>query len=320
MRRRPAHRRTVHTFPRWEALGHAVTGLEALEPRQLMAADLAITLTDDLVAGVTRQYYTPGSQVVYTLKVTNTGDAAATAARLTTSLAPAITQATWTAAYSGVGTQGNLTYDDNGTPRPVANVRAGMGNLDMDLTVAAGGTATFTIIATVAAAATGDLVSGAQVTLGGVTRSATDTDTFVPRSAAVTAEAGWAGDSLVRLDDPVTGETRATAFAFEPGFKGGVSAALGDIDGDGCAEIVCTPGRGRVGEVVVFRQVVDGAGRVTLVKDASFGSLVPFAGWRRGLEVVAGDFDGDGADDVAVAQTGGAAAIAVLRALPLGPQ
>jgi FKBP-type peptidyl-prolyl cis-trans isomerase len=47
---------------------------------------------------------------------------------------------------------------------------------------------------------------------------------------------------------------------------------------------------------------------------------VPFAGWRRGLEVVAGDFDGDNADDVAVAQTGGAGAIAVLRAVPLGPQ
>ena len=317
-RRPPATRRSSHALLRWEALGHGVTGLEALESRQLMAANLAITLSDDLVAGITRQYYTPGSQVVYTLKVTNTGDTAATGAKLTTTLAPAITQATWTAAYSA-GTQGNLTYDDNGTPRPVANVRAGMGDLDMDLTVAAGGTATFTIIATVGAAASGNLVSSAQVVLGGTTRSASDTDTFVPQSAVVTSDAGWASDSLVRLVDPTTGATRAQAFAFEPGLKTGVNAAMGDLDGDGKAEIICTPGRGRLGEVVVFRQDVAGSGGVSLVKDASFGSLVPFAGWRRGLEVVTGDFDGDGADDVAVAQTG-RDAIAVLRAVPLGPE
>ena len=318
-RRRPAQRRSAHSLLRWESLGHAVTGLEALEQRQMMAANLAITLTDDLVAGIERQYYTPGSQVVYTLKVTNTGDTAATGATLTTALAPAISQATWTAAYSP-GTQGSMTYDDAGTQRPVANVRAGMGNLDMDLTVAAGGTATFTIIATVGAAATGNLVSRAQVVLGDVTRSATDTDTFVPQSAVVTSAAGWTSDSLVQLVDPATGSTLEQAFAFEPGLKTGVNAAMGDLDGDGKAEIICTPGRGRLGEVVVFRQVVNGSGNVTLVKDASFGSLVPFAGWRRGLEVVAGDFDGDGDDDVAVAQTGGAGAIAVLRAVPLGPQ
>ena len=209
-RRPPATLRSSHALLRWEALGHGVTGLEALESRQLMAANLAITLSDDLVAGITRQYYTPGSQVVYALKVTNTGDTAATGAKLTTTLAPAITQATWTAAYSA-GTQGNLTYDDNGTPRPIANVRAGMGDLDMDLTVAAGGTATFTIIATVGAAASGNLVSSAQVVLGGTTRSASDTDTFVPQSAAVTSDAGWASDSLVRLVDPTTGATRAQA-------------------------------------------------------------------------------------------------------------
>lgn len=304
-RRRPAHRRSAHSLLRWEALGHAVTGLEPLEQRQLLAADLAITLTDDLVAGVERQYYTPGSQVVYTLKVTNTGTSAATGAKLTTMLAPAITQATWTAAYSGTGTQGDLTYDDAGTPRPVPNVRAGMGNLDMDLTVAAnGGTATFTIIATVRPAATGTLVSSAQVVLGDVTRSATDTNLFLPQSAVVTSDAGWASDSLVRLVDPATGATRTQALAFEPGLKTGVNAALGDLDGDGRAEIICTPGRGQLGEVVVFRQNVDGSGDVRLVRDTSFGSLVPFAGWRRGLEVVAGDFDGDGADEVAVAQTG----------------
>jgi uncharacterized repeat protein (TIGR01451 family) len=318
-RRRPAERRSAHSLLRWESLGHAVTGLEALEQRQMMAANLAITLTDDLVAGIERQYYTPGSQVVYTLKVTNSGSDPANNAKLTTTLAPAITQATWTAAYSS-GTRGDLTYDDAGTPRPVANVRAGMGNLDVDLTVAAGGTATFTIIATVGAAATGNLASSAQVVLGGVTRSATDTDTFVPPSAVVTSAAGWTSDSLVQLVDPATGSTLAQAFAFEPGLKTGVNAAMGDLDGDGKAEFICTPGRGRLGEVVVFRQDVDGSGAVTLVKDASFGSLVPFAGYRRGLEVVAGDFDGDGDDDVAVAQTGGAGEIAVLRAVPLGPQ
>lgn len=318
-RRRPPCR-SPHTLLRWEALGNSVTGLEALESRRLLAANLSISLSDNLVAGVERQYYSPGSQVVYTLKVTNTGDTSATATRLTTALAPAITQATWTAAYSGVGTQGDLSYDDNGTPRPVPNVRAGMGDLDMSLTVAAGGSATFTIIATVAGTATGNLVSRAQVDAGSGPLATTDTDRCVPQSLAVASDAGWTSTSLVRLVDPTTGATRAQAFAFEPGLKTGVRAAMGDLDGDGKPEVVCTPGRGRLGEVIVLRQVVDGSGGLRLEKDASFGSLVPFAGSRYGLEVVTGDFNGDGADDVAVAQAGGDGAIRVYRSNPLGQQ
>ena len=91
-RRRPRLRPGGRGLHAWETLGHGGTGLEPLEARMLMAADLAVTLDDNIIVGVVRSYYQPGSQITYTLKVTNSGDADATAARLTTSLAGAITQ------------------------------------------------------------------------------------------------------------------------------------------------------------------------------------------------------------------------------------
>jgi uncharacterized repeat protein (TIGR01451 family) len=70
-------------------------GLEQLEQRSLMAADLVVTLNDNTAASVDRTFYSPGSQVVYTLTVENKGDATATDALIKTSLASAITGATW---------------------------------------------------------------------------------------------------------------------------------------------------------------------------------------------------------------------------------
>ncbi len=309
----------------WETLGHGVTGLESLESRVLMAADLAVTLDDNMVADVVRSYYQPGSQITYTLKVTNSGDADATGARLTTSLAGGITQATWTAAYS-TDASGSLSYDDAGTPRTVPNVRAGTGDLDIVLNIPRDGSATFTIVATVGRAATGDLVSSATIDLDGdpsttTDRSqATDTDTFVPKSIVVSDDAGWTSTSLVRLVDPATGGPLASAYAFEAGFKTGVRSAMGDLDADGKAEIVCVPSYGRVAEIVVFRQDIGVGGSVTLVKDTSY-NLRPFGSdYRRGLNVVVADFTGDGRDDVAVAKSSGSGDVKIYESNPAGPE
>ena len=66
--------------------------LEQLEQRSLMAADLVVAFNDNIAANVDKAFYTPASQVVYTLTLENKGDATATDAALTTSLASAITQ------------------------------------------------------------------------------------------------------------------------------------------------------------------------------------------------------------------------------------
>ena len=122
-------------------LGLGIHGHEWLEQRALMAADLAITLTDGLA------YYLPGGQTAYVLTIRNTGDATATKAALTASLPAAITQSTWTAAYAGGGTG------------PVV----GAGRIDTDITLPAGAQATFTVLSTVSPTATGPLAVTARV-------------------------------------------------------------------------------------------------------------------------------------------------------------
>ena len=291
----------------WErlGLGLGLGDLEQLEQRSLMAADLVLSFNDNIAANVDRMFYSPGSQVVYTLTLENKGDATATDAALTTSLASAITQNTWTAAYTGGAT----------------GTTSGTGDLDTKITLAANGKAVFTIVANVGTAATGDLVSSATVVAASgetntANNSATDTDRFVPRSIAVADDASWSSTSLVRLVNPVTGSMIAQAFAFEPDFKTGVRTAIGDLNADGKNELVAVPFYGRVGEIVVFQQVVAGDGTVTLFKDASY-SLQPFGPqYDRGLNVVVADFTGDGLDDVGVSKAYGNGQVKIYESTP----
>jgi uncharacterized repeat protein (TIGR01451 family) len=313
-KRSRAYRGTLRSRRRglgsWERLGLGMeglgaVGLEHLEQRALMAADLFVALNDNIVANVDRTFYSPASQVVYTLTVENKGDATATDAVLTTSLATAITQKTWTAAFSGGAT----------------GTTVGAGDLNTKVTLPANGKAVFTIIANVGASATGDLVSSATVAAASgetntADNSATDTDRFVPKSIAVADDAGWSSTSLVRLVNPATGSMIAQAFAFEPDFKTGVRTALGDLNGDGKVEMVAVPDYGRTGELAVFQQNVASDGTVTLVKDARY-SLQPFgAAYDRGLNVAVGDFTGDGRVDVAVSKSFGAGDVKIYESTP----
>ena len=291
----------------WErlGLGLGLGDVEQLEQRSLMAADLVLAFNDNIAANVDRTFYSPASQVVYTLTLENKGDATATDALLATSLASAITQKTWTAAFTG----------------GVTGTTVGAGDLNTKVTLPANGKAVFTIVANVGSAATGDLVSSATVAAASgetntANNSATDTDRFVPKSIAVADDAGWSSSSLVRLVDPSTGEMIAQAFAFEPDFKTGVRTALGDLNADGKNELVAVPNYGRVGQIVVFTQNVASNGTVTLVKDASY-HLQPFgADYDRGLNVVVADFTGDGRDDVGVSKSYGTGDVKIYESTP----
>ncbi len=270
-----------------------------------MAADLVVAFNDNIAANVDKAFYTPASQVVYTLTLENKGDATATDAALTTSLASAITQKTWTATFTGGAT----------------GAAVGAGDLNSKVTLPANGKAVFTIIADVGAAATGDLVSSASVAAANgetnvADNSATDTDRFVPKSLAVADDAGWSSTSLVRLVNPATGTLIAQAFAFEPDFKLGVRTALGDLDGDGKVEMVAVPNYGRVGKLVVFQQNVASDGTVTLVKDARY-HLQPFGRhYNLGLNLAVGDFTGDGLNDVAVSKSFGNGEVKIYGSTP----
>ena len=304
-----ARRSTLRSMRRglgaWERLGLGLGDVEQLEQRSLMAADLVVALNDNIAANVDTTFYSPASQIVYTLTLENKGDATATDAVLTTSLANAITQKTWTAAFTGGAT----------------GTSVGAGDLNTKVTLPANGKAVFTIIANVGTAATGDLVSSASVAAASgetntANNSATDTDRFVPKSIAVADDAGWSSTSLVRLVTPATGAMIAQAFAFEPDFKTGVRTALGDLNGDGKVELLAVSNYGRTAELAVFQQNVASDGTVTLVKDARY-NLQPFgAAYNRGLNLAVADFTGDGLNDVAVSKSFGTGEVKVYESTP----
>jgi len=295
--------RAQSCFGNWERLG--LSGGEVLESRTLMAADLAVSFHDNLVPAIERNYYSPGSQVVYTLTIENNGDATAASAAVTTSLSPAITQDTWTAAYAGGATGASV----------------GAGNINTPINLPAGGKATFTIVSQISTLATGPLVSTASVTtatgeVNTANNSATDTDLFVPQSIAVSSGTAYGSTSLVRLVTPTTGAPVAAAYAYETQFNTGVRTALAQLDGSGKAHLVCVPNYNRVADLVVFRQDISADGQVTLVKETRF-SLSPFgAAYRNGMNVAVGDFDGNGLEDIAFAKSSGDGAIRIYTSTP----
>ena len=294
-RRGTLRQRGLQRLGRWESLGlgmgERLGGSEALEARMMLAADLAISFENDIFACVEREYATAGSQVTYTVVIENVGDQAATGASLDVSLPAAISQATWTAAYAG------------GANGPVV----GAAGPDTLLNLPAGSSATFTVVATIAADATGELVATATASQGSQTVSATDTDRLLPASLAVSDEAGWGSTSRVRIVDATTGDVLSEFDAFEPGFQGGVQTVLADLNGDGRNEVIAASGRGRIAEWRVFSQDA-GGDYVQTASGRPFGD-----GWKGGLSLAAGDFDGDSRIDIAASKAMGDGEVRVFR-------
>lgn len=287
-RRRALPRRSTHTLLRWETLGHSVTGLEALEARQVLAADLAVELAPPA-------FYAPATQGSYTVIVKNLGTTAVTGASLTTALASQFRDPVWTAAYS------------TGASGPVSG--AGQIATGDVLSIPQGGSATFSIIGTFAADAEGVASSTATVAATGDTTPANDsvtrTQVLVPKSILVTDAAGWTSSSIVRVVDPATGSVRTQFDAFPGGYRGGVQAVLGDLDGNGLSEIIVTPGKGIAGVVKVFTL---GGVELTSYQITPFGPQ-----WTGGVNLAVGDVDGDRLADIVVSRATGDGEVRVFR-------
>lgn len=67
----------------------------------------------------------------------------------------------------------------------------------------------------------------------------------------IIAGAGYGGGPQLNIFN-IQGELVSTFFAFDKNFRGGVQIALGDINGNGKKEIICTPGPGGGPQVRVF--------------------------------------------------------------------
>ena len=287
-RRRATPRRSSHTLLRWETLGHSVTGLEMLEARQVLAADLAVEI-------VAPAFYSPATQGAYTVVVRNLGTTDIAGASLTTALAGQFRDPIWLAAYS------------TGASGPVSG--AGQIATGDTLSIPQGGSATFSIIGTFTADATGVASSTATVSATGDETPANDTVTrtqvFVPKSILVTDAAGWTSSSIVRVIDPATGSVRTQFDVFPGGYRGGVQAVLGDLDGNGLPEIIVAPGKGVVGVVKVFTL---GGVELPAYQITPFGPQ-----WTGGVNLAVGDIDGDRLADIVVSRATGDGEVRVFR-------
>ncbi|MHB8524432.1 MAG: beta strand repeat-containing protein, partial [Limisphaerales bacterium] len=100
-----------------------------------------------------------------------------------------------------------------------------------------------------------------------------------------------------------TGGVLRDFLAFSPTFQGGVRVAVGDVNGDGIADIIVGAGPGDRPTVSVY----DGATGNQLTTFLAFD-----AGFRGGVYVAAGDVNGDGKADIIVgAGAGGGPAVTV---------
>lgn len=124
-------------------------------------------------------------------------------------------------------------------------------------------------------------------------------EAWAPLTAGTLALA--AGDTTGFQVETTDTTTRRVLFRFDPfpGFRGGVRTALGDVNGDDVPDLVAAVGPGGAPHVKAF----DGRDGSLL---ASF--LAYDAELAAGLNVAAGDVDGDGRDDIIVCPDVGAAA------------
>jgi uncharacterized repeat protein (TIGR01451 family) len=168
----------------------------------------------------------PGEALAYEIVVSNAGPSDATNATLTDAIPSGLTGASWTCAGASGGSCAS----------------AGSGSLDEAVTVPVGGSATFTVNATVSAGATGAIANTASVAApAGATdpapgnNSATDTDAVdqAPSASAqsVTVDEGTSANGIALAGSDPEGDPITFAIVASPshGSLSGLDASTGQV-------------------------------------------------------------------------------------------
>ena len=135
---------------------------------------------------------------------------------------------------------------------------------------------------------------GAFVALGDVTGDGVED---------IVTSTGKGGSANIRVFDGVTGSLIRSFFGYPEAFTGGVNVAIGDVNNDGFADIICGVGVGGGPNVRVFDGKQVSLGNFSLGEVSSGGALLAsfFAypeGFTGGVRVAAGDVNGDGFTDI----------------------
>jgi hypothetical protein len=120
---------------------------------------------------------------------------------------------------------------------------------------------------------------------GGVNVAAGDVDG--DGEVEIVTGAGVGGGPQIRIFNS-SGQAKFSFFAYDKNFRGGVNVAVGDVDGDGEADIVTAPGVGGGPQIRIF----DGQGRV---KQSFFAYDKDY---RKGISVAIYDLNGDGTPEI----------------------
>jgi hypothetical protein len=231
----------------------------------------------------------PVAQVTYTITVTNSSSVGEKGITVTDTFPAALTDVTWTATATAGSQPG---------------AAGGSGNINDTVTLAAGGTITYNVTATVPAGAReGPLANTATVTAPTGLSDPTPADNSATASIDVigihllAAGSDAGGPPIVNVYDATHGYTQKFSFtAYSPFFLGGVRVAVGDINGDGVPDIIAGAGPGGGPEIKVF----DGKSGA-VIRD--FFAFSPnFLG---GVWVASGDINGDGFSDIIIGADAG---------------
>ena len=202
------------------------------------ATDLSITKTDGVSSA------TPGSTVTYTIVASNGGPNAVSGATVADTMPANISASSWSCAASA----GSSCATSSGT-----------GSFSIGVNLALGGTATFTVTATVGATATGSLANTATITVpSGVTEtnsannSATDTDTLSPvgdlsitkTDGATTAIPGNSITYTITVQN--SGPSTATAAQIADTIPAGITGATWTCSSSGASSCSAPSGTGNI--------------------------------------------------------------------------